>query len=157
METWLTVLIIAIILMAVALAWLQRMGRGVKDSKTGAPGRHKAGRSGAGPVNYLLAPRHPDAMAGALFELLSRKLSFKEITAFVELVISPEMTTRYLERLSAKTSLAKFAEGLAFLCNSMEVNGFTPEQRARVAEALRHKTRKEYKLLEVQKNLDDLF
>jgi hypothetical protein len=168
LETWLTVLIIAVILMAAAMAWLSHSGRAAGGSKPGSAGRYKPGAGSSGrlsatggkpaePANYGLAPRHPDVMAGALFELLSLKLSFKEITAFADLVISPEMTARYLERLAAKASLVKFADNLGYLCRSMEVNGFTPEDRTRVADALRHKARKEYKLLEIQKNLDDLF
>jgi len=169
MEIWLTVLIIAVVLMAATLALLPRLehrekrpgpGSGSKAGPGAGRSRYRpalGGAASAGAANYALAPKHPDVMAGALFELLSRKLSFKEITAFVDLVISPELTARYIDRLSAKSSLAGFAEGLAYLCNSMEANGFTEQQRARVAQALLHKARKEYKLLEIQKNLEDLF
>ncbi|MBN2289695.1 MAG: hypothetical protein JXQ83_10220 [Candidatus Glassbacteria bacterium] len=157
MENWLTALIIAVILMAVALSLLPHLERRALGRKPGRAVKPGPDPAAGGPENYGLAPKNPDVMAGAMFELLSLKLNFKEITAFADLVISEEMTARYLDRLAARSSLAKFARNLAYLCNSMKFNGFTPEDRARVAEALRVKARKEYKLLEIQKNLDNIF
>jgi hypothetical protein len=160
---WLTVLIIAVVLMAFALALLPHIEHALKRSKSGRSGKQKSGSGAtgrgvksAGPVNYALAPKMPDVMAGALFELLSMKLSFKEINAFADLIVSPEMIERYIDHLSARSSLTQFAKKVAFLSKSMEVNRFTDGDRARVANALRHKASKEYKLLEIQRNLDDI-
>ena len=164
LDNWLIALIIAVVLMAFTLALLPHIEHIMKRSKSGRSGKQKngSGSSGrgvksAGPLNYALAPKNPDVMAGALFELLSMKLSFKEINAFADLVVSPEMMDRYINHLYARSSLAQFAEKVAFLSKSMEINRFTDSDRARVANALRHKASKEYRLLEIQKNLDNIF
>ena len=79
MENWLTVLIIVVVLMGVALALLPHIERAVKGHKSGQSPSNRPGAKRAAPANYALAPKHPDVMAAALFELLSLKLSFKEI------------------------------------------------------------------------------
>ncbi|MEA2063459.1 MAG: hypothetical protein U9P14_07175 [Gemmatimonadota bacterium] len=155
MEPWVLILLMLIALMAFAVPLLHAISR----SGTRVAGTRACGNSSspASPVNYRLAPRHPDVMAAALFELLSTRLGFDEITAFSDLVISAELTGRYLNRVSARPKLAQFAENLAFLCRSMEVNGFSDSDRARVSEALHSKASMEYKLLQIHKNMDKIF
>ena len=91
-----------------------------------------------------------------MLELLSLKLNYEQMSAFAELVASPELTARYLERLAARRNTAGFARQLAFLCDSMEVNAFTPEDRALVSSTLKRKADNEYKLLQIHKNLDKI-
>jgi len=155
MEIWLIVLAVIVLVMAEVLYWLKGIRRNAPASpSTPSPGRL---RIGTPRMNYDLAPKDPDVMAGFLFDLLSQKLNYKQMLAFAELVASPELTSRYIQRLASRSSTAALARQLAFLCESMEVNGFTPAQRAQVSESLLHKANKEYKLLKIHKNLDKLF
>ena len=153
MELWLLILIVIVLVMAEALHLLN-MHR--KPSKRYSRKISRRSRKGNAGTNYHLAPRNPEVMAGALLALLSLKLNYEQMTAFADLVASPELTARYIERLAARRSTAGFARQLAFLCDSMEVNGFTPEDREIVSAALKRKADNEYKLLQIHKNLDKI-
>jgi hypothetical protein len=152
METWLIILVIAVLVMA---EFLRIIGKGGKTPRKGFARylRREPSRN----VNYRLAPRNPEVMAGALFDLLTRKLNYEQMLAFGELVTSSEVTRQYVNRLAERKATESLALELAFLAESMEANGFTPEQRVQVSEALLRKTRNEYKLLKIQKNMDKLF
>ena len=108
-------------------------------------------------TNYALAPKNPDIMSAALFELLSTKLGFNELIAFSDIILHPPMLVKYLNALKEKQGMKEFAEGLEFLCRSMTVNGFGDDARIRVAEGLRRKANNEFKMLKIQKNMDKIF
>ncbi|HUU27426.1 MAG TPA: hypothetical protein VM123_06410 [archaeon] len=162
MEIWLIALIVVILVMAEVLRTLSKRGRAAgwtgKRPSRGAffhPGR--GAYTSDIRVNYALAPRAPEIMAAALFDLLSRKLNYEQMLVVSELIASPSLTGQYIERLASRSSTVDLAEQLAFLSNSMEANGFTPEERLKVSEALVKKTNREYKLLKIHKNMDKLF
>lgn len=155
MEYWLLALIVVVLLMAEVLRLLNRSRKGGKKYSS-APAANKK-FTASRRVNYALAPRDPEVMAGALFEQLSQILNAQQLSAFASLVTSPEMTDRYIERLASRQSTAAIARQLAFLCDSMEANGYTASDRATVANALQRKADKEYKLLQIHKNLDKIF
>lgn len=155
MEYWVLILIGIVLVMAELLRWLNRSRRRKKTSLPAAgSGRIMPPPAG---INYSLAPRHPEVMTGALFDLLSQILNHEQLSAFANLVASPEMTDRYIERLAQRKPTAKIAKQLAFLCDSMKANGFTEQDRILVSTALQRKADKEYKLLQIHKNLDKIF
>lgn len=161
MEEWLFIILLAVVMvMAVVLSLINSRGRAAAARAAGGPetGPRSANGAPRGPLppalaNYHLAPKNPEVMAAAIFELLSRKLSFQEMLAFADLVHSQELTRRYIETLGS----GALASGLAFLCESMVANGFSEQDRLSVSAALRQKTSHEYKLLKIHKNLDKLF
>ena len=156
LDYWALVLIIVVVVMAETLRLVYAgRRRAEKGSLKSGPGSSATPISGAR-ANFSLAPRDPEVMTGALFELLSQKLNYEQLKAFAGLVASAEMTDRYLARLATGQSTGAFARSLAFLCESMKVNGFTDQQRALVSAALERKADKEYKLLTIHKNLDKI-
>ena len=155
MEYWVLIFIGIVLVMAELLRWLNRSRRRRKTSHPAAGSGHIM-PTPAG-INYSLAPRHPEVMAGALFDLLSQILNYEQLSAFANLVASPEMTDRYIERLAPRKSTAKIARQLAFLCDSMKTNGFTEHDRGVVSTAFQRKADKEYKLLQIHKNIDKIF
>ena len=108
-------------------------------------------------ANYALAPKNPDIMAAALFELLSTRLGFNELVAFADIMLHPPMLIKYLNALKEKPGMQEFADRLEFLCRAMSAHGFSEAQRAGVAEALRRKANNEFKMLKIQKNMDKIF
>lgn len=108
-------------------------------------------------ANYALAPKNPDIMAAALFELLSTRLGFNELVAFADIMLHPPMLEKYLNALKVKPEMQEFADGLGFLCRAMNAHGFSEAQKAGVAEALRRKANNEFKMLKIQKNMDRIF
>jgi len=155
MEYWVLILIGIVLVMAELLRWLNRSSsRGKTSYQAAGSGRITPPPSGA---NYSLAPRQPEVMAGALFELLSQILNYEQLSAFSDLVTSAEMTDRYIQRLASRKSTAKIAGQLAFLCDSMKANAFTDQDRGEVSTALQRKADKEHKLLQIHKNLDKIF
>lgn len=156
MEELALVLLALILVMAVVLAVMR--GRAAAPRAGGRKPRGASGarRAPARTMSYHLAPKNPDVMAGMLFELLAARLNFNEMTAFADLIGSPAMTERYLERL-ASGSNPEFADQVAFLCRAMQVHGYSDDERMRVSEAIAARARKERKLLEIQKNLDKIF
>ncbi len=161
MEAWVVFLLLAVLVMAESL---RLAGRNRNEERiTRAEGavrrfdRRNPNYTRWGRFNYGLAPRNPDVMAGALFSTLSSRLGYEQMLAFAELVVSPELTDRYLERLADAPGNGTTSRQLAFLCGAMEANGYTPEQRARVSEALEARARKEYKLLKIHKSLHKIF
>ena len=154
MEYWVLILIGIVVVMAELLRWLNKSSRRRKTSYQAADsGRIRPPATGA---NYSLAPRQPEVMAGALFELLSLILNYDQLSAFAALVTSAEMTDRYIERLSSRKSTAIIAKQLAFLCDSMKANSFSERDRGEVSTTLQRKADKEYKLLQIHKNLDKI-
>jgi len=154
MEYWILILIGVVLVMAELLRWLNKSSR---RRKTVPPAAGSGRIMPPSPdINYSLAPRHPEVMAGALFELLSQILNYDQLSAFAALVASPEMTDRYIERLASRKSTSKIAKQLAFLCDSMKANAFSEQERGEVSTALQRKADKEYKLLQIHKNLDKI-
>ena len=155
MEYWVFILIGIVLVMAELLRWLNKSSLRRKTSyRASNSGRLTPPPSGK---NYSLAPRQPEVMAAALFELVSQILNYEQLSAFAALVASAEMTDRYIERLSSRKSTAKIARPLAFLCDSMKANAFTDHERGEVSTALQRKADKEHKLLQIHKNLDRIF
>lgn len=159
MEELVLVFVVIILAMSVVLAWQRRraaaQSAGGRTPRGASGARRAAARSRS--VNYSLAPRNPEVMAGMLFELLSTHLGFEEMLSFAELVSSPEMTARYLERLASKPSLAELAGQLEFLCRGMEAHDFRQAERLQVSQSLVAKANNEAKLLRIHKNLDKIF
>ena len=63
---------------------------------------------------------------------------------------------RYIERLGTREATAATAGKLAFFNEAMDVNGYGGEQRGRVAEVIRRRADKQYKLLEIHRNMDKI-
>ena len=154
---WLIALLVAVLLMGE----LVRISRG-HSHETGRP--RKKGR-GAGArtrkvsspgANYKLAPREPDVMAGALFDLLAEVLNYQQMTSFAELVTSSAMTERYIDLLAAREATRQVAKKLAFYNEAMDLNGYTDAERARVSDVMKRRADKQYKLLAIHKNLDKI-
>ncbi len=164
LETWFLVLLGAVLLMTE----LVRIARRGSSSGT-APAkrrRRKRAPSGTAPAskgrspqaraNYALAPRQPDVMAGALFDLLAEILNHEQMVAFSDIVLSGEMTRRYIERLGTREATAATAEKLAFYNEAMDVNGYGGAERGRVAEVIHRRADKQHKLLEIHRNMDKI-
>lgn len=160
MEELVLVLFAVILIMGGYLGWLRR-GRAAAQGAGGRKprGAHGARRapSSARNLNYSLAPRKPEVMAGMLFELLATRLNFEEMLSFAELVSTPATTTRYLERLAARPDLAEFTGQLEFLCRAMDVHGYSDGERFQVSQSLAARARQERKLLTIHKNADKIF
>lgn len=160
-EAWFLVLLAAVLLMAELVRITRRRSlpgappanrRGSKS--TAADGERHRPRAQA---NYALAPRKPDVMAGTLFDLLSEILNHDQMVAFADIVISGEITRRYIERLARGEATAATAEKLAFYNAAMDVNGYGGAERARVAEVISRRADKQSKLLEIHRNMDKIF
>lgn len=156
LEYWALILIIVVVVMAETLRLVYAGGRRSGRGGPGTSPNSAAAYTGGPRANFSLAPRDPEVMAAALFELLSQKLNYEQMKAFAGLVASAEMTDRYLARLASGQSTGALARSLAFLCEAMKFNGFTDAQRAVVSAALERKADKEYKLLTIHKNLDKI-
>jgi len=158
-EELVLVLFAVILVMGGFLGWLR--GRAAAQGAGGRKprGAHGARRapSGARNLNYSLAPRKPEVMAGMLFELLATRLNFEEMLSFADLISTPATTTRYLERLAARTDLAEFTGQLEFLCHAMEAHGYSDNERIQVSQSLAARARQERKLLTIHKNVDKIF
>jgi hypothetical protein len=160
LETWFMILLGAVLLMA-ELVRITRRSR-TSDAPR-APRRKRKGAAKTGKVrspkaqaNYALAPRQPDVMAGALFDLLAEILNHGQMVAFSDIVLSGEMTHRYIVRLGTREATAAAAEKLAFYNGAMDVNGYGGAERGRVAEVIRRRADKQYKLLEIHRNMDKI-
>ena len=157
-EIWFIVLLVAVLLMA-ELVRITRdnpnaMGkRSRRERKAVARSAKRAATSGA---NYKLAPREPDVMAGALFDLLAEILSYEQMISFAGIIVTSEMTERYIGILAAREATRHFAKKLAFYNEAMDLNGYTDEERARVSAVIKRRADKQYKLLAIHKNLDKI-
>lgn len=159
LEIWFLILLGAVIVMAEIVRMARRSSSGPAGRRGSArtPGgrkvRRHASRAGA---NYRLAPRDPEVMAGAMFDLMAEILNYDQMSSFAEFVASPELTDRYVARLAGRQSTRAVADKLAFFNEAMEANGFTAEDRVRLSRALQRRAEKQYKLLEIHKNLDKI-
>ena len=159
-EYWFLALLAAVLMMA-ELMRMTRRGNlpGATPSKRRRPGRATGSGKHPSPrpqANYALAPREPDVMAGTLFDLLAEILNHDQMVAFSDIVISGEMTCRYIEKLAGLEVTAAVAEKLAFYNEAMDANRFGGAQRIRVAEVIRRRADKQYKLLEIHRNMDKI-
>ncbi len=159
-EYWFLTLLAAVLVMAELVRIARRGGLpGARPAKRRKPGSATGDgeRPGSRPqVNYALAPREPDVMAGALFDLLAEILNHEQMVAFSDLVTSGELTRRYIAKLACLEATAAAAEKLAFYNEAMDVNGYGGAERARVAEVIRRRADKQYKLLEIHRNMDKI-
>jgi hypothetical protein len=159
-ETWFMILLATVLLMSE----LVRLSRNSRSSGAPRAPRRMRKRAAKTPkreqnqtqVSYALAPKEPDVMAGTLFGLLAEILNHGQMVAFSDIVLSSEMTRRYIERLGTREATAATAGKLAFFNEAMDVNGYGGEQRGRVAEVIRRRADKQYKLLEIHRNMDKI-
>jgi len=152
-EIWLIALLVAVLLMAE----LVRISRKAEPRSGGRKSGQRAAKRKATPgANYRLAPREPDVMAGALFDLLAEVLSYEQMIKFAEIVTSSEMTERYIGLLASRESSRQTAKKLAFYNEAMDLNGYTGAERARVSAVISRRADKQYKLLAIHKNLDKI-
>ncbi len=159
-EYWFLALLAAVLVMA-ELVRIARRGSlpGAPLAKRRRPKSAADGGKRPSPrpqANYALAPREPDVMAGALFDLLAEILNHEQMVAFADLVTSGELTRRYIVKLAGLAATAASAEKLAFYNEAMDVNGYGGAERARVAEVIRRRADKQYKLLEIHRNMDKI-
>lgn len=160
-EVWFLVLLGAVLLMAELVRISRRKGGmpGARQPKrrrrqrAAATGKRQKPRR---QTNYFLAPREPDVMAGTLFDLLAEILNQGQMLAFSDIIVSGEMTRRYIERLATHEATTPTAEKLAFYNEAMEVNRYSDAERAFVAEVIRRRADKQYKLLEIHRNMDKI-
>jgi hypothetical protein len=156
-EIWLIALLVAVLLMGELVRISRNSARngspGGRSRKSGGRAVRKRSIPGA---NYKLAPREPDVMAGALFDLLAEVLSHQQMTKFAGIVTSSEMTERYISLLAAREATRQVAKKLAFYNEAMDLNGYTDAERARVSSVLTRRADKQYKLLAIHKNFDKI-
>ena len=156
-EIWLIALLVAVLLMA-ELVRISRNSAQEGGPRTGSrkSGRRAARRSATPGANYRLAPREPDVMAGALFDLLAEILSYEQMIKFAGIVTSSEMTERYIGLLASREATRQVAKKLAFYNEAMDLNGYTGAERERVSAVMKRRADKQYKLLAIHKNLDKI-